>query len=128
MDFLILIKGFLFLHWLDIIAIVIVVGVLTTLWMKGYKKQVQTIILDLVVKAEQELGSGTGSIKYLRVTRLIYSKMPWIIKIFISDKEIDGWIENGVKHLKELLSDDVNLLSHAEEKIIEQSIRVNTKL
>lgn len=118
MDGIILTIEFLKNHWIDVITTVIFIAGMMALWVKGYKKEVKKIVLDLVVKAEKELGSGSGPLKYIRVTRLIYSKMPWVIKVFVTDIELDSWIEEAVVKLKEYLKDEKLLLSYAEEKTI----------
>ena len=111
-----IVKDFLIAHWADILVVVLFIAVLIGLWIKGYKKQVKKVILDLVAKAEAELGSGTGPIKYLRVTRWIYSRMPWVVKIFISEEELDDWIELAVKQLEKFLEEGGDLLTYQEER------------
>lgn len=112
-----LIKEFIMNHCMDIMAILLFLGLMVGLWVKGYKKQVRMIVYDLVVKAEQELGSGTGRIKYIRVTRWIYARMPWIVKAFVSEEELDGWIELAVQELKMFIKQGGNLLTYEKEHI-----------
>ena len=113
---------FIVQHWLDVTAVVVVICVATWFWVNGYKRQVKMVIYDLVVKAEQQLGNGTGPIKYLRVTRWIYSRMPWVVKIFVSEDELDDWIDLGVEELEKFLLDGGNILSYAEEHFMDESL------
>lgn len=106
-----LVKQFVINHWIDILTVVLFIAILVTAWVKGYKKEVRKVILDLVAKAEAELGSGTGRIKYIRVTRLVYARVPLVVKLFISE-ELDGLIESAVVELKEYLGNDKNLLPY----------------
>lgn len=114
-----LIKQFTVNHWLDILFVVLFIAGLMTMWVRGYKKEVRSVILDLVAKAEAELGSGTGRIKYIRVTRWIYARVPWIVKAFISDEELDDLIEAAVTELKNYVrGNKTALLSQNEEAVL----------
>lgn len=110
-----LLKDFISMHWIDLIVLMLFVGVLWTMWVKGYKKQVRKVVYDLVVEAERQLGSGTGEIQRKRVTRWIYAEMPWMIKIFVTENEINGWIDIGFKKLKDFIKNGGNLLTYKEE-------------
>lgn len=107
---------FVVTYWASILAVILFVAVMTALWVKGKKREVKHVILDLVAKAEQQLGSGTGPIKYVRVTRWIYSRMPWVVKVFMSEKELDDWIEYGVRELEDFLEEGGDLLTYEEER------------
>ena len=105
-------------YWLDIVFVLLFIAFLIALWVKGYENKVKKIVFDMVVIAEKELGSGSGPIKFVRATNLIYSKLPLIVKIFLSDVQLDNLIKQAVEELKEYLKDDKVLLSYIEEKTI----------
>lgn len=117
MTFLSLVLTFLAAHWLDILLGVVIITALIILWKKGHKKLVIRIIKALVAKIEQQYGSKTGLIKKEAVWSEIYAHVPWIIRIFFTEKELSEYIENAVKWLTKLLCDnpDMNLLTYAEE-------------
>lgn len=102
---------------LSIVLVILFVLLLAGLYARGHKNIVKKIILSLVVKAEQVLGSKTGELKYAYVVEKIYDKLPFIITLFFSKEELHNFIEGAVKKLKDVLStDDVNLDSYENEK------------
>jgi len=97
---------FLKLHLLDIVTVLAFLICVAIMWRKGKRDTVRSIIRSLVVKAEKELGSGTGELKYAMVVEQIYYVLPWIIRVFFTRAEIDNMIEDAVEHLKIYLSDE----------------------
>jgi hypothetical protein len=119
MTILSIILAFLAAHWLDILVGAIVITALVILWRKGHKKLVIRVIKALVAKAEQQYGCKTGQIKFEAVWSEIYAHIPWIVRIFFSEKELAGYIKDAVKWLTKLITDnpDINLLTYAEEQL-----------
>lgn len=81
-----------------IINLVIAIAAVLTMvlaWKKGYKKQVKIVLLALVAKAEQQWGSGTGTIKFSEV----YSQLPTIITFLFTKKEISLMVDEALKEL-----------------------------
>ena len=100
-----------------IVTILFVVGMLL-LYKNNKKDIVRKILLSLVVQAEKALGSGTGELKYAWVVDNFYNKMPGIIKLLFTKKEIDTMIEQSVQKLKEVLASGVTLNSYDDEVYI----------
>jgi hypothetical protein len=112
MTILTIVWAFILAHWLDILVAVAFVGFLVYLWKRGKKDVVKRILYGLVVRAEKELGSRTGPEK----KALVYSWLPWIIKLVWSQDDIEHFIEEGVDQLKRRLrTKRVNLLSYDDE-------------
>lgn len=97
-----------------IVTILFVVGMLL-LYKNNKKDVVKKILLSLVVQAEKALGSGTGELKYAWVVDNFYNKMPGIIKLLFTKKEIDTMIEQSVQKLKEILASGATLNSYDDE-------------
>ena len=97
-----------------IVIILFVVGMLL-LYKNNKKDIVKKILLSLVVQAEKALGSGTGELKYAWVVDNFYDKMPGIIKMLFTKKEIDTMIEESVQKLKDILASGVTLNSYDDE-------------
>ena len=76
---------------------------LIVLFKKGKTKEIYSIIKALVDEAEIKFGSGTGELKYQYVAGKLYSVLPSYVKLFISDKLLDTWIETAVDELQEYL-------------------------
>lgn len=104
-----------------IFLICVVVGILLFLYKSGKKDIVRQVVLGLVVKAEKALGSGTGELKYAWVVDELYRKMPALMQLLFTDKDIDNFIKEGVDKLKVYLSKGVTLTGYDEERYLEQA-------
>lgn len=102
----------------SIIVVVLVLIALAVLYKLGKKDTVKKIILALVVQAEKTLGSGTGELKYAMVLDAIYSKLPYILRFLFTKKELDTFIEEAVRKLKDILSKGVTLTGYDDERYI----------
>ena len=87
---------------------------LLVLFKRGKKKEIYSIVKALVDEAEVKFGSGTGTLKYEYVIGKLYSVLPGYIKVFISDKLLDIWIETAVNELQEYLE---NKIQNEEESV-----------
>lgn len=76
---------------------------LVVLYKKGKSKEIYSIVKSLVDEAEIKFGSGTGSLKYEFVVGKLYAVLPGYIKLFVSDRLLDVWIEKAVDELQEYL-------------------------
>ena len=76
---------------------------LVVLFKRGKTKEIYSIVKALVDEAEIKFGSGTGALKYQYVSGMLYSILPGYVKLFISDKLLDTWIETAVDELQEYL-------------------------
>lgn len=106
-----MIKGFVMAYWVDIATVVVFVMAALLLLRNGKKKMVYAAVLDLVVRAEKELGSGTGPLKYNRVVSLVYKRLPFLVRALFTEKDIDAMIEKAVLELKKVLSSGADLMS-----------------
>lgn len=70
-----------------------------------YRKVAKQIMLSLVVAAEEKFGGGTGKIKFSYVVDRLYEKLPVIVQILFSEKDIANMIEEAVAKMKEFLTD-----------------------
>ncbi len=66
---------------------------------------IKNIALKWVIEAERTYGSGTGEIKYNYVVGAIYERIPFIFRVFFTEKMIDNIIENAVDYMKEFLGE-----------------------
>lgn len=108
---------------IDVVAnlalIGIVLAICCTLYKRGEIERLKQVVLAFVIQAEKTLGSGTGSLKYALVIEAIYNYIPSILRFLFSEEELDALIEDAVKRLKDSLKGGSNLLSSAEEKLLE---------
>ena len=80
---------------------------LIVLFKRGKTKEIYSIIKALVDEAEVKFGSGTGVLKYQYVVGKLYSVLPGYVKLFISDRLLDFWIETAVDELQEYLENKI---------------------
>ena len=76
---------------------------LVVLFKRGKTQEIYSIIKALVDEAEVKFGSGTGALKYQYVSGKLYSVLPGYVKLFLSDRLLDTWIETAVDELQEYL-------------------------
>ena len=80
---------------------------LIVLFKRGKTKEIYSIIKALVDEAEIKFGSGTGELKYQYVAGKLYSVLPGYVKLFISDRLLDFWIETAVDELQGYLENKI---------------------
>ena len=95
----------MFYFLLSMLAIAIIHVVI--LYKNNKKIEIYKIIQGLVCEAEIRLGSGTGDLKYEFVVNKVYSLLPFYVKIFVSEKLLDIWIETAVDELQEMLDKEI---------------------
>ena len=80
---------------------------LVVLFKRGKTKEIYSIVKALVDEAEVKFGSGTGVLKYQYVAGKLYSGLPGYVKLFISDRLLDFWIETAGDELQEYLENKI---------------------
>lgn len=90
-------------YWDSILVVVLFILLLIYLLKRGANKKVNQMLFYLVIKAEEQFGGGTGNLKYAAVITWLYDKLPVILKILFTEKQIDTMIENAVQEMKEYL-------------------------
>lgn len=93
----------------DIALVAIFTLGLCWLWRTGHEKRVYQIVYALVVKAEKELGSKTGQMKYNMVISELYKALPLAVRFFFTQDNIDFYIQEALKALKTELLKGVDL-------------------
>ena len=107
---------FIITNWVSLIIVLALFAIILILLKLGYTPIVKEMLFYLVVKAEQELGSGVGELKYASVVTWIYERLPPIAKLVISPKYIDKLIEEAVLRMKKYLSENENATALIENK------------
>ena len=107
--------NFIKIYWSSIFLVIVFVLGLLWFYKNGKKDFVKKVVYSLVVQAEKALGSGTGELKYAMVVESMYQVLPTVLRLLITQKELDTLIEDGVQKLKEFLSKDKDLLGYDEE-------------
>lgn len=97
-------EEFLIKNVSNIIFVVVAVIVLIILFKRGATKQMKDILFHLVLRAEQEYGTGTGEMKYAAVVSGLYEKVPSLASWLFTKRQINNMIEMAVVQMKEYLN------------------------
>lgn len=107
------------MHTLIVVAAVCIIGLgLYGLFKKCKDKQKEIIIewlLLAVVKAEKELGDGTGQIKLRFVYDLFIDKFKFVA-MFISFAQFSSLVDIALETMKEIISSNKQVENYIQEK------------
>lgn len=112
MNILNLMKSLIVLYWLDLLIVIVLITALFFLWKKGKRKQVLYVINWLVAEAEKELGSKTGKYKKGKVIESLYNRLPIVIILLFTRKEIEEFIDQSAFELRKFLIKKENNLEN----------------
>ena len=101
---------FLAENWDSVLVVVVVLVALLILAKKGETKILRQILFSLVTQAEQQLGDGTGKLKYSMVADWLYQRIPAILKFLFTAKDIEKMIEEVLEAAKNAWSTNERLL------------------
>lgn len=93
--------NFVLANWDSVLVVLAVIGVILWLIFKGEKSVINQIIYRVVTELEREYGGGTGSLKLAAAIDTVYPKLPAVIRLFVSAKTLQRWIEEGLAAAKE---------------------------
>ena len=99
---------FIVANWDSVLVVILFVLFLLALVKRGAIKQVNEILFYLVTEAEAQYGGGTGALKYAAVTAWLYERLPAIVRLLLTTKQIDLLIENAVLRMKKYLDTNEN--------------------
>lgn len=91
---------FIIANWDSVLIALVAAAVLAILYKRGRVGIVKKIIFALVSKAEKEFGAGTGELKKAAVIDWLYERLPKIITVLITPKEIERLIESVLEYAK----------------------------
>lgn len=98
-------------HWDSVLVVIAFIALIIYLVKKGAQKKVNNMLFYLVTEAEAIFGSGTGELKYAAVVTSLYEILPSILKILLTEKQIDDMIEQAVQDMKEYLKEHPETLT-----------------
>ena len=94
---------FITANWDILLACLVIVGVIAFLLVRGKKEIVYKILYALVNEAEEIYGAGTGKLKFAYVMERAYALLPAGVRLVITYKTFEKWIEDAVTEMKEHL-------------------------
>lgn len=99
-------------------SMLIIVGMLVIIILgikRGETTILRQILFSLVTKAEQEFGSNVGVLKFAAVADMIYQRIPSVLKIFYTSKDIEKMIEDVLKEAKEKWEKNAQLQEYIDK-------------
>lgn len=111
---------FLIQNWYMIVLILIFIGGGTVSVIKFRKltkieryNQIQGWLLQAVLIAERDFGSGTGKLKLSSVYDKFCERFPWLAKI-ISFSKFSGYVDDALDEMKKVLEQNNAIASIVE--------------
>ena len=98
---------FLIENWSDVTLVISVLFIIIYSSFTNKTEYLKADLFSLVTEAEKIYGGKTGQIKLMYVVRKIYSKMPAILKMFLSEKQLEKIIENVLRKAKKSWSENI---------------------
>jgi hypothetical protein len=92
-----------------LLVLLAILMVFILLALRGKKQIIYKMIYALVDEAEELYGSKTGKLKFSYVIEKVYAILPSTIKIFISYKTLEKWIEKALVEMKEYWAEQAEI-------------------
>lgn len=102
-------------NWDMILFIIAIIVVMIVSIKKGENTILKQIVFSLVTKAEQEFGAGLGVLKYAVVADMLYQRIPNLLKLLYSSKDIEKLIESTLAEAKAKWEKSKNLQEYIEK-------------
>lgn len=99
---------FLIENWSDVTLVISVLFIIIYSSFTSKTEYLKAELFSLVTEAEKIYGGKTGQVKLMYVIRKIYSRMPVILKLFLSEKQLEKIIENVLGKAKKSWSESVS--------------------
>ena len=100
---------FIVANWDILLACLVIVAFIAFLLVRGKKDIIFKILYSLVNEAEEIFGSGTGKLKFAYVMEKAYALLPAMVRLVITYKTFERWIENAVAKMKEDLAEKAEI-------------------
>lgn len=91
---------FIVQYWDSILIVIAFIILVLVLIKRGEMVILKQILFNLVTKAEQMYGDGTGKLKYAAVADWLYQRIPVVLKFLFTAKDIENMIESVLEAAK----------------------------
>ena len=105
---------FLLKYWDSVVLVVVVIGFILYLIKTGQTKILKKIAIRLVTEAEGEMGGGTGVFKQAAVIEWLYDKIPAVLKVFFTQKDLEKLVDTVVEEVKKKWESNGNIQEYIE--------------
>ena len=108
------ILAFLLANWDSVLVVLVFFGLIVALVKRGETAVLKKILFGLVTKAEKEFGGGTGKLKLAAVSDWIYQRIPAVLKLLFSQKDIESLIESALEEAKKAWGNNEKIAAYIE--------------
>lgn len=91
---------FLLTNWDSVLVVLAFLALIVVLIKRGETKVLNKVLFGLVTQAEKHFGGGTGKLKLAAVSDWIYQRIPAVLKLLFSEKDIERMIETALEEAK----------------------------
>lgn len=105
---------FLAANWDSVLVVLAFLVLVVVLIKRGETKVLKKILFNLVTQAEKQFGSGTGELKFAAVADWIYQRIPAVLKLLFTEKDIADMIEAVLEEAKKAWGTNENLKEYVE--------------
>lgn len=105
---------FLFANWDSVLVILAFLALIVVLVKRGETKVLNKVLFSLVTQAEKQFGGGTGKLKLAAVSDWIYQRIPAVLKLLFSEKDIENMIETALAEAKKAWGNNENIAAYIE--------------
>ena len=106
--------AFLLANWDSVLVVLAFLALIAVLIKRGETAVLNRILFGLVTKAEKEFGGGTGKLKLAAVSDWIYQRIPAVLKLLFSEKDIERMIETALEEAKKAWGNNENIAAYIE--------------
>ena len=110
--------AFLLANWDSVLVVLAFLALIVVLIKRGETAVLNRILFGLVTKAEKEFGGGTGKLKLAAVSDWIYQRIPAVLKLLFSEKDIEKLIESALEEAKKAWGTNGNLAAYIEPEYV----------
>lgn len=107
---------FLVKNWDSVVLVFAFVGVVVYMIKTGQTKILKKIAIRLVTEAEGELGDGTGIFKQAAVIEWLYDKIPAVLKLLFTKKDLEKMVDAVLEEVKKKWAENENIQTYIESK------------
>ena len=105
---------FLFANWDSVLVVLAFLALIVVLVKRGETKVLNKVLFSHVTQAEKQFGGGTGKLKLAAVSDWIYQRIPAVLKLLFSEKDIESMIETALEEAKKAWGNNENIAAYIE--------------
>jgi len=118
---------FLLMNWDSVLVVLLFPALIVFLIKRGETKILKNILFGLVTQAEKQFGSGTGTLKYAAVADWIYQRIPAVLKLLFTEKDLEKMIEEVLEEAKKKWGTNENIKGYIEAPTVESLLAVGVE-